>query len=337
MRRIINSILIVFTTLLIINNQTYAQLFPTLGGQRVGISTAQFLKIGVGSRASAMGDAFVAISDDASALYWNPAGLVQFADNQVIFSHNTWVVDINHDFLGLVYHLSPMDAVGVSVTSLSMQKMPVTTEFAPTGTGEYFSFGDLAFSLTYSRAMTDKFSFGGTVRYMEETLDKLKMRGVMIDLGTYYWTGLGTSRFAVVVTNFGNQMAPDGDIILFGNRKKSDWQSFSPPTMFRFGFAFEPVYTDKHKLTTSIQLNHPNDNSENVSFGAEYKYDEPLMYSQLFLRGGYKYNADEQDFSLGAGLALSLPFGNIKIDYGYANFSTLGSAHRFTVILGAVL
>lgn len=319
------------------NSSIYSQWFPTLGGQRAGISTAQFLKIGVGSRATSMGDAFVAISDDASALYWNPAGLVQFPDNQVIFSHNQYVVDINHDFLGLVYHPSSMDAIGLSVTSLTMQKMAVTTEFAPTGTGEYFSFSDLAIGITYARSMTDRFSFGATIRYMEETLDKLKMRGVMVDLGTYYWTGLGTSRFAVVVTNFGNQMAPDGEVVLFGNRTKSDWQSFSPPTMFRFGFAFEPVLTDKHVLTTSVQLNHPNDNSENVSFGAEYKYDEPLLYSKFFLRGGYKFNADEQDYSLGAGLAVPLPFGDIKIDYGFANFSRLGSAHRFTLILGAAL
>ena len=65
-----------------------AQLFPTLGGQRAGISTAQFLKIGVGARASALGDAFVAIANDASALYWNPAGLVQFKNDEIIFSHN---------------------------------------------------------------------------------------------------------------------------------------------------------------------------------------------------------------------------------------------------------
>ena len=62
--------------------------------------------------------------------------------------------------------------------------------------------------------MTDKFSVGGTVRYIEETLDKLKMRGIMIDLGTYYWTGLGSTRFAVTVSNFGNQMSPDGKVVL---------------------------------------------------------------------------------------------------------------------------
>ena len=56
-----------------------AQLFPTLGGQRAGITTAQFLKIGVGARASAMGEAFTAVANDASALYWNPAGLAHRA------------------------------------------------------------------------------------------------------------------------------------------------------------------------------------------------------------------------------------------------------------------
>ncbi|MGE5411889.1 MAG: hypothetical protein ACM3MI_13085, partial [Clostridiales bacterium] len=61
----------------ILTIETKAQLFPTLGGQRAGISAAQFLKIGIGGRASSMGDAFVAVANDASALYWNPAGLSQ--------------------------------------------------------------------------------------------------------------------------------------------------------------------------------------------------------------------------------------------------------------------
>ena len=239
--------------LLLFTTSNYAQLFPTLGGQRAGISTAQFLKIGVGGRASAMGDAFIAISNDASALYWNPAGLVQFDEDEIIFSHNQWVVDINHEFLGGVYHFAGNYAVGLAITSLHMEDMPVTTEFAPRGNGQYFGFGDIALGLTYSQKMTDKFSFGATVRYIEETLDKLKMRGVMIDLGTYYWTGLGSTRFAVVVSNFGAELAPDGDVVLVGNRKKSEWQSFAPPTMFRIGFAFEPYEDDMNKSTSGIK------------------------------------------------------------------------------------
>lgn len=305
------------------------QLFPVLGEQRAGISTAQFLKIGVGGRATAMGDAFIAIANDVSALYWNPAGLTQFSENQVMFAHNQWVVDINHDFIGGVYHLDDENTFGVSLTSLSMDEMKVTTEYAPFGTGEYFGFSDLAIALSYSKKMTDQFSFGGTVRYVEESLDKLKMRGIMIDLGTYYRTGLGSTRFAVTVTNFGNDLAPDGEVVLVGNRTNSEWQSFSPPTMFRIGFALEPYENDEHRVTTSIQLNHPNDNSENVSLGVEYVWNK-----MFFARGGYKINVDEQDFSFGAGVNIPVSIANVSVDYAYANFTRLGSAHRFSITLG---
>lgn len=324
MKYLITIILLVFSY-----SEIKPQLFPVLGGQRAGISTAQFLKIGVGGRATAMGDAFVAVANDVSALYWNPAGLTQFDDNQIIFSHNEWVVDINHDFVGAVYHLDDANTFGVSLTALSMDEMKVTTEYAPFGTGEYFGFSDIGLAVSYSRKMTDQFSFGGTIRYIEETLDQLKMRGVMIDLGTYYWTGLGSTRFAVTVTNFGNDLAPDGEVVLVGNRKKSDWQSFSPPTMFRIGFAFEPYEDEEHKLTTSIQLNHPNDNSENLSIGAEYVWNK-----MFFARGGYKVNVDEQNYSFGAGVNVPISIANISVDYAFANFSRLGSAHRFSIILG---
>ncbi len=320
-------IFLIFVVSLVV--ETRAQFFPTLGGQRAGISAVQFLKIGVGGRATAMGDAFVAVANDASALYWNPAGLAHTAKNEVIFSHNEWLADIKHEFAGAVYHLSSNDAIGAAFTSLHMEDMKVTTEFMPGGTGEYFSYGDVAFAVSYSRKMTEQFSFGGTVRYIEETLDKLKMRGVMIDLGTYYWTGLGSTRFAVTVSNFGNNLAPDGEVILVGKRSKSDWQSFSPPTVFRIGFAFEPYRSDDHEVTTSVQLNHPNDNSENVSLGAEYKFRK-----FFFLRGGYKFNVEEQNYTFGAGVNVPLSIADVSVDYAFANYTRLGSAHRFSIILG---
>lgn len=334
LQRIFLHIPAVLLVVALLNSQASAQLFPVLGGQRVGISTAQFLKIGVGSRAAAMGESFVAVANDVSALYWNPAGLTQFPDNQVMFSHNKWVVDINHEFVGAVYHISESEAIGASLTAITTDNMKVTTEYAPTGNGQYFSFGDIAVGISYSMKMTDKFSFGGTVKYIEETLDKLKMRGVMIDLGTYYWTGLGTSRFAVTVTNFGSDLAPDGDINLIGKRSKSDWQSFSPPTVFRIGFAFEPYQTDEQRVTASVQLNHPNDNSENFAIGGEYAYLLPQISSEFLLRTGYKFNVDEQGFSVGAGVKVPVVYTTATVDYAYNNFTRLGSVHRLSIILG---
>ncbi len=116
---------------------------------------------------------------------------------------------------------------------------------------------------------------------------------------------------------------------LVGNREVSEWQSFAPPTVFRIGFAFEPYETEEHRITTSIQLNHPNDNSENVAIGAEYAWQK-----MFFLRGGYKFNVDEQNFSFGLGVQVPISIAEFSFDYAYTNFEKLGSAHRFSIILG---
>jgi long-subunit fatty acid transport protein len=305
-----------------------AQLMPTLGSQRAGTAGVQFLKIGVGARAGAMGESFVAVANDASALFWNPAGLAQFDGNQVILSHTVWLVDVQHDFLGAVYHLSSEDALGLSVTTLRTDDMPVTTEFQPLGDGTYFHYGDIAVGLSYSRKLTSQFSFGGTVRYFQETLDVIKMRGAVVDLGTYYWTGLGSLRFSAVMSNFGNQVSPSGTAPLLGGQSVSQFQQFPPPTMFRFGFALEPFQDETNSLTTSIQLNHPNDNSENVGFGAEYQ-----LMKMFFIRGGYKLNVDEEAFSFGLGFATSLNLFSLNLDYGYVPFKNLGGVHRISMLV----
>jgi hypothetical protein len=313
-----------------------AQLVPNLGGQRAGISAFQFLKIGVGARGVAMGESFVALANDASALYWNPAALVQFTADQAIAAHTEYLVDIKHEFFGIAWHLSGQDAVGASFTSLHMRDMEITTETQPFGTGRFFSFGDIAIGLSYSRKMTDQFSFGATVKYVEETLDVLKMRSVMVDIGTWYWTGLGSTRFAVAIANFGSDVAPKGTVTQFDGTQVSSFQSFSVPTEFRLGVAMEPVQTGDQMLTTSIQLNHPNDNAENVRFGLEYSYQKTF-----FLRAGIKRTigqqflgqdlTSEESFTLGAGVLVPMGLSVIGADYAYANFSRLGNVHRFSL------
>lgn len=315
---------------------SYSQLVPNLGGQRAGISAFQFLKLGVGARGVAMGESFVAVANDVSALFWNPAGLVQFPEDQAMASHTEYVVDIKHDFFGVVYHVSDQDALGASFSSLHMKDMEVTTEAQPFGTGQFFTFGDVAVGLTYSKRMTDQFSFGATVRYAEETLDVLKMRSVMVDLGTYYWTGISSTRFAVVISNFGSDVKPKGSLTEYSGLTVGDFQSFSLPTVFKLGFAFDPISEDNQKLTTSLQLNHPNDNSEHFRLGAEYSWQ-----NTFFVRGGVKrtigqplFGADatsEESISLGAGVRVQMGISVVNADYAYSSFSRLGSIHRISL------
>lgn len=325
----LRSTALLILALLLATSAGQAQLIPLLGGQRAGISSLQFLKIGTGARAVGMGEAFIAVANDASSLHYNPAGMVQCDGHEAMFSHTSWVVDLQHEFVAGIYRLSPSDAVGISFTALHTEDMEVRTETQPFGTGRYFRYGDIAVGLSYARQLTEQFTFGATIRYVEETIDVLKTRAVMIDLGTYYWTGLGSTRFSVAVSNFGNNVSPEGTVDLPRGEKLSSFQEYSPPTLFRIGFAFEPIEDDVNRLTASVQLNHPNDNSENLAVGFEYAWNE-----LFFVRGGYKLNVDEEGLTAGAGINAPIGFGRGGVDYAFADFGRLGAVHRITVRLG---
>ncbi|MEW5799563.1 MAG: PorV/PorQ family protein [Bacteroidota bacterium] len=331
-------VLMMIVAAVFVSEHAFAQLVPNLGGQRSGISSFQFLKIGADARGTGMGEANIAVVNDVSALFWNPAGLTNSSNNQAIFSHAEWLVDLQYEFAGISYSLDGGNYVGVSFTALHTDPMPVTTEYQPTGTGYYFNFNDIAIGATYARRMTDQFSFGATVRYVRETIAELHTDAVLIDLGTYYFMGIGSSRFSVVVTNFGNNVQPSGSVANGAGVTVTSFQGFSPPTMFKLGYAFEPWQDETNRLTASLQLNHPNDNAENIRLGAEYEYDK-----MFFLRAGVKRTIGEsflgkaistaEDFSFGAGVRIPLGITVANVDYAFSNFNDLGSVHRISLTL----
>ena len=310
----------------VLTDTSYAQLFPNLGGQRTGTTSLQFLKIGIGARATGMAESFVAVSNDISSLQWNPAGLVSFKENGITASYTQWFVDTKLSNFGGVYHFGGSNALGISVVSLNTEDMKVTTEYQPNGTGEYFRFSDLSVGLTYARQMTEQFSFGATVKYVVEDLGSLKMQGVLGDLATFYRTGLGTSRFAIMISNFGGQVTPTGTADLADGGTINSFQRFPPPTNFQLGFAMEPWMNKTNRLTTSIQLNSPTDNAENLCIGAEYAYKD-----FLFFRGGFKINVDDENFSGGIGVKVPISFAYTNFDYSISNYEQLGLAQRLSL------
>ena len=136
---------------------------------RSGTTAASFLQIGVGSRATALGGAFTATVDDATALYWNPAGLARMTAGEAVSAHSEWLGDINHDYLGVAFPLGG-GVVGASVTILGVPEQAVRTELNQNGTGETFDASDLALGLTYGRAITDRFALGGTVKLVQQRI-----------------------------------------------------------------------------------------------------------------------------------------------------------------------
>ena len=303
-------------------------LFPLLGGQRTGTAAATFLKIDVGAEATAMSGAYVAMANDATTLYWNPAAAAQVPDNTFTLSHIEWPVDIQYEYMGYIHHINNFGTIGFSVGMLHMPDMEITTEYYPTGTGEYFQYYDTFAAFTFALKMTEQFSFGATLKYVEEGLAGLSMNGWMIDLGTFYWTGFKTLRFAVGLSNFGEDMKPDGSYLSKtkdGDEIENQYEAFSPPTTFRVGTAMEVWDTEEYALTTSFQINHPVDNAENAVIGLDFSY-----LRNLHLRAGYRINYDEEKFTFGAGFLLPISTLKFSLDYAYKSFTNLGSTHQFT-------
>ena len=319
-------------TLLVATQFLFGQVFPNLGGQRAGISSAHFLKIGAGARAIGMGESYVAVANDAEALYWNPAGITLFIRPVAFFSHAQWLVDVEMEYAGFAFNLGEANSFGVAITYLHTEEMKETTELQPFGTGRMFSFGDFLVSMTYGRKMTDKFSFGITAKYMHETIADITMSGLLFDLGTYYETGWKSTRFAVALSHFGRDLRPSGTTQYTDLNNQvitlNSYQSFAPPTVFRIGVAGELVDNEMHRVTTSVQLNHPNDNAENINLGAEYWWNGIIA-----LRAGYKTAQAEESYSAGFGLHFPISMADFKLDYAFTNFGRLGNVNRFALQL----
>ncbi len=302
-------------------------LLPKLGEQRAGTAAVTFLKIGVGARATALGGAYSALAQDATASYWNPAGLVQSSRNEVVLSHLDWLVDVDFEYAAYVHQITKNIALSGYVGFLHLADMPVTTEFHPYGNGEYFSYSDLLAGLSMALKMTDRFSFGVSLKYVREDLADLYMDGLLVDFGTYYWTGFKTLRIAATVRNFGTDFQPNGTYIRreANGESEAEYESFSAPAIFTLGAAMDVYSINSHVFTGAVQMNHPMDDSENFVIGLEYSWK-----NMFALRSGYRGNDEENRWTFGAGAHFMLYGKKLKIDYSYADFESFVMTQQIT-------
>lgn len=312
---------------LLFGHSLQAQLFPQLGAQRAGISALTPLKIEVSPRAAALASANICLTGDGYSAYTNPATLDEIGGFNVAATHTFWAADINYS------HLSGSKATKAGTFALSFGgfnsgPMEVRTTFQPDGTGEVFYAIYFTGALSYSKKLTDQFSWGVTGRYVHERLAEFTANTGMVDLGFLYETDFKELRFAVLLQNFGPNST------LRGSREVDTTFSSQPitldanpaPTLFKLGVSMVPFRSEdgQHALTTLLQLNHPNDNAENIRIGVEYTYR-----SLLFLRAGYKINVADQTLPT-AGIGLRMRIGRypMMFDYAFDPLLFLGVVHR---------
>ncbi len=306
----------------------------------LGTSGAQFLQIPVGARAEAMGGAIVGLTDDASSIFWNPAGLVKVNNVQAHFSYMNWFDLFDFNAASLVYNAGEFGVFGASMVSFTTGNMEITTEEEPNGTGRYFDAGDIALGISYAKYLTDRFSVGLSVKYINQRIWNETASGIAFDIGTQYRLDFQNLTIAMSMTNFGADLKFDGPDLDFTYRKDDNYpnsrlipsrlstQEYPLPLNFQVGIGFDVIQYDFVKVRGAVDVTHPNDNAERAHFGTEFSF-----FDRFAVRCGYKYNYDDQDFTFGAGANVSLGGTAVYFDYAYSVYDILPSVHRISVNL----
>jgi hypothetical protein len=309
-----------------------------------GTSVANFLKIGVGARSVAMGEAAVAVVNDASALFWNPAAITRVDKfGSISISTMNWLVDTRYSHIGSVLNLKSFGVVGVDLQYLDYGNIEETTVYDQDGTGRFFSASDLAVGLAYARELTERFSFGVKIKYIAEELAGVSATALGFDVGGLFTTSFFNNNFRIAATlsNFGTKMKFSGrDLAITynipdnpankqipANLETLEWEI---PLLFRFGVSNYFVKNEDLSLLAAYDILDSRDYKARHNFGLEAGYR-----NIFYLRGGYKLNYDEIDYTAGIGFDFSKIMGyDLRLDYVFLDYGVFESLHQFTFNIG---
>ncbi len=329
------SIILLLTLLLLPVSQLSAQEVDYSG-----TSAANFLKIGVGARIVSMGDAGIASVNDASALYWNPAAITRVEDTgSIVISSMNWLVDTRVSYLASVLNLPGFGYVGVDVQYLDYGNIEETTVYDQDGTGRFFSASDLAVGLGYARRLSERFSFGIKIKYISEELANVSADAFGFDAGAVFTTSFFDNglRLAATLTNFGNKMKFSGrDLSITytlpgspsskqvpANLESLEWEI---PLLFRFGISNYFVDNEEYSILGAYEVLDSRDFDVRHSVGTEIGYR-----NIFFIRGGYKFNYSEINYTAGLGFDFTDVLGyKLKLDYAFLSYGVFESLHQFS-------
>ena len=294
---------------------------------KVGTVGAQFLKIGIGARGAAMGGAYEAISNDVTAVFWNPSGLVNVKGTSVFISHIEWLADIGYEAIAVARDFPGIGVFGLSVAYMNSGDIERTTVDNPDGGIGTFDVVDMVAGLSYARKLTDKFAFGISAKLVHEKLEEQTSSAWATDMGVMYFTGFHSLRLGMSIRNFGQEIKYSGSYFDLDNGvpqdDPTDYLAYHFPMTFKLGLAMEVLDDGDNRVTLAADVVHPNDNVERINAGAE-----AFMWKALALRGGYTFRHDTAGPAFGAGFV----WQKMNVNYSYTDYGLLDWVHRFDFI-----
>lgn len=309
---------------------------------KTGTSIGQFLLIEPSARIAGMGNAGATVYNEIEAAYYNPAAIGHFKGNGVQFTHSPWIADIIYDFAAMALDLGEVGNLYASVTSLNSGEIDVRTVEQPLGTGERYTVSDLAVGLGYGRLISDRFSVGVQVNYITETIWHSSMSAFSLNAGTLYRISEDGLHIGASISNFGTRAKFDGrDLRIQYDQNPSVYgdngnlpaelftESFPLPILFRVGIGLPVSVGEDNRIQLAVDAFHPSDNTESVSFGAEWSFRNTIA-----VRAGYQnlFQEDsETGLTVGAGLQHQMEDYRLNFDYGWADHGRLEQTHRLTL------
>ncbi len=282
----------------------------------VGDSGAQSLKIGIGARAIGMGESFVALADDADAIYWNPGGLGQIEKKEISMMYNQWFEGIKQGYVGYVHPLGNIGTFGGAVSYLivgDMDRTEIDSDGDDVPTSQTFGANDMFVTLSYGRKIK-MLDVGVSLKYITEKIEDESATAFAVDLGFLYATPVPKLNVGLSVQNLGTKIKfiSESDLL---------------PLNFKLGASYKML--EKDALALALDVNIPNEGNVNVHAGAEY-----LLFDMIALRAGYKTTTIEglgalSGLSAGCGFA----FKGYGIDYAWVPYGDLGSTHRVSLAI----
>lgn len=290
---------------------------------RAGTSSAQFLKLGAGARAGAMGESYSAVADDVYAVYYNPAGLTAMTHSELAASHTALFSDISYDIVAFAYPMGRSEnysqsVLAVSIYSLGISGIERRTEDTLKPSGN-FNASDTSYNLTYARRLSETISVGGTGKLISLQIDSYKATAFAVDGGLRFTPRPNMSRslaLSLVVKNIGS--AP-----------KFAGISDPLPLALVAGIGYEVV---PKTFRFNVDVTKYRDTDAFFALGGEYRRDITENMGGALRFGMTTHRADNEgltEVTAGAGLR----FNRVSFDFAWVPFGALGNSFRYSLQL----
>jgi long-subunit fatty acid transport protein len=284
-----------------------------------GTTGAVELKIPVNPRAIGMAQAFTAVADDSSAVYWNPAGLNQMQGSELLAEYDVFIETVTYNYLNGAFKMGNDFTLGFGAKVLSTGLENVV-DANGTVTGATFSESYYDIDIAAAYRLSYSFDIGLTAKYITKSLAGTSASTAAVDIGVMYKTPIPHLKLALDLQNLG----PGLTFV----------QVADPlPLVFKVGAAYQ-MFDDN--FTMDWDVDFPNDDVVSTSLGGEYWYKNTLVG-----RFGYQFQGsiDQNQLGvggkaglyLGAGVKLALFKTYFGFDYAWTDQGILGSNHHFSL------